>query len=137
MKIAAAALTLATLISLVPSYVSAEDGIGRKTIDKVVFSGKRTRLGEFWHIGGDCRTMSIPAYKVIEQPKHGRFEVVQEPVFPSEKSSRAHCSKIKARGLGTYYTSQKGYHGSDRVVVRTEVGDGVLGDKIVQIRVVN
>jgi hypothetical protein len=136
MKSIIAVLTLALSLASISASASAEEGIRRKTVQKTVFAGKRTRLGDQWHIGQDCRTIDVPAHRIIEKPKNGRIEVVQEGVFPSPKSSRGHCSKVKAKGAVTYYTAKPGYEGSDRAVLRMEIGDGVLGDMVINIRVV-
>lgn len=136
MKSVIAVLPLVLSLALLPSYAGAEEGIQRKTVEKTVFAGKRTRLGEQWHIGQDCKTIDIPAHRIVEKPKNGRIEIVQEGVFPGPKSTRAHCSKVKAKGAVTYYTAKPGYEGRDRAVLRMEIGDGVLGDLTIDIRVV-
>ena len=136
MKLVTAVLMLALSLALIPTYAGAEEGIQRKTVQKTVFAGKKTRLGELWHIGQDCKTIDVPAHRIIEKPKNGRIEIVQEGIFPSPKSDRGHCSKIKAMGAVIYYTPKPGFEGRDRAILRMEIGDGVLGDKTINIRVV-
>ncbi|MBY5443743.1 hypothetical protein HFO93_09655 [Rhizobium leguminosarum] len=112
------------------------DSFRQKSVSKTVLTGEKTKLGQTWHVNKDCSFVDYLSTHVIEQPKHGRFQLVREPVFPYEKGELAKCRTVKVQGEVGYYISEPGYIGSDKVVVRSPSGNGRVDETIINVNVV-
>ena len=57
--------------------------------------------------------------KVAEPPSHGRVTISRTGVFPnfSAANVRQRCNTRRVSGVKAFYTSQRGYQGSDRVAI--------------------
>ncbi len=98
-------------------------------------SGVRTKLGQHWHINNDCSLADVPAVRIIEAPKHGRLEIVRQPVFPDSAGRLERCRTVKVMGLVAYYTAKAGYAGEDSFVLRAPYGDGKIADTTMNVTV--
>ena len=56
----------------------------------------------------------------MQAPEHGRVSVHQTGVFPNFPPSnpRSACNRRRVRGVAATYVSQRGYLGSDLVVLQ-------------------
>ncbi|RFB93654.1 hypothetical protein B5K11_14175 [Rhizobium leguminosarum bv. trifolii] len=130
-------LILATAAISLSSCTTTSDGFRRKSASLTVLSGEKTKAGQNWHINVDCSQIDYPAIHVVEQPKHGRLQIVHEPVFPYDaRGERLKCRTIKVGGAVGYYTSEPGYIGSDRFVVRYPYGDGMIEEIALNVNVI-
>lgn len=112
------------------------DSFRQKSVSKTVLTGEKTKLGQTWHVDKDCSFVGYLPTHVIEQPKHGRFQLVHESVFPNEKGALAKCRTVKVQGMVGYYTSEPGYIGSDKIVVRSPSGNGRVDEIIMNVNVI-
>ncbi|MBB3297109.1 hypothetical protein CO662_03135 [Rhizobium anhuiense] len=134
-SIFAYSILAAAVISL-SSCTTTSDSFRRESASLTVRSGERTRAGQVWRIHSDCSLADYPPTHIIEQPKHGRLQIVHEPIFPHEaKGKLAKCRTVKVGGVAGYYTSKPGYIGSDRFVVRFPVGDGEIKEMVLNVSV--
>ncbi|MBB4477812.1 hypothetical protein [Rhizobium etli] len=99
-------------------------------------SGVRTLVAKNWHIDDDCRHIDYPAIDIVEQPRHGRLEIVREPLFPKLAGQSSRCETVKVNGVVGYYTSDTGYTGSDRLVIRSPYGEGKTEEGVLSVTVV-
>ena len=128
-------ISAAAVISL-SSCTTTSDSSRRESASLTAHSGEKTRAGQNWHINSDCSLADYPPTHIIEQPKHGRLQIVHEPIFPHEaKGKLAKCRTVKVGGVAGYYTSKPGYIGSDRFVVRFPVGDGEIKEMVLNVSV--
>ncbi|WP_245304179.1 hypothetical protein [Rhizobium aethiopicum] len=94
-------------------------------------------MAKNWHIDDDCRHIDYPAMDVVEKPKHGRLEIVHEPLFPKLDGKTSKCETVKTKGVVGYYTADKGYTGIDRLVIRSPYEEGKTEDGVLSVKVVN
>jgi hypothetical protein len=98
-------------------------------------SGEGELVYQNIHLNGDCKFVDYPQIDMVEQPKHGRIEILQQPVVFDSGGKKMKCDKVKANGVAIYYTSQRGYIGSDRFIFRTPVEYGRLEEKVANMKV--
>ncbi|EJZ17964.1 hypothetical protein NE852_13525 [Rhizobium sp. Pop5] len=99
-------------------------------------SGVRTLVAKNWHIDDDCRHIDYPAIEIVERPKHGRLEIVHEPLFPKLDGKASKCATTKVNGVVGYYTPNPGYTGQDRLVIRSPYEDGKTEEGVLSVTVV-
>lgn len=131
--IAAFALTVFAIGA--SGLAEASDSFKRESLSRTVMSGVRTKLGQHWHINNDCSLADVPVARIVEAPKHGRLEIVRQPVFPTSSGKLERCRTVKVMGLVAYYTAKAGYIGEDRFVLRAPYGDGKIADTTMTITV--
>ncbi len=88
------------------------------------------------HLNGDCKFIDYPRVDIVEQPKHGRIEIVHQPVTADSGGKKMKCDKVKADGVAVYYTSQQGYVGSDKFIIRTPEDHGRIAEGVAEVKVV-
>ncbi|WP_245313636.1 hypothetical protein [Rhizobium sp. R635] len=125
----------ATTIPL-SSCTTTSDGFRRQSQSITARSGVRTLVAKNWHIDDDCRHIDYPAIDIVEQPKHGRLEIVHEPLFPKLVGKVSKCETTKVNGVVGYYTADKGYTGSDRLVIRSPYEEGKTEEGVLSVTVV-
>jgi hypothetical protein len=86
---------------------------------KVVVSGKP--LIVYWTAATnpDCTSAGNVEIRVTEGPEHGRLTIRRAGVFPNfpESNPRSACNRRRVPGVEVIYTSQRGYVGSDNIVL--------------------
>ncbi|WP_047461485.1 hypothetical protein [Rhizobium rhizogenes] len=133
-QIAAAVVAVTSLSSCV---TMSPDGVKRFEFSKIAVSGERTQQGTAWLIKPNCTMDSMPNIRALEGPKHGKFVVVHEDLFPtSAAGDYRKCRTVKVLGAVGYYTSDKGYIGQDRMVARVSYANGRVEDTVLTIKVV-
>jgi hypothetical protein len=88
-------------------------------LNKVAASGKPLILAQPSVLNPDCSSMGAITIKVIEGPEHGRVTAGRASVFPTFPASnpRSQCNTRRVSGASVTYVSQRGYQGTDRVVI--------------------
>lgn len=135
MKYTIAALSAAMIALLFSDCAVADDSFKRRSVSRTVLSGERTKLGQHWHINNDCSLADVPATRIVQAPKHGRLDIVRQPIFPDAKGKLEKCRTVKVMGLVAYYTAKRGYVGKDRFVLRAPFGDGRIADTTMNVTV--
>ncbi|WP_259669820.1 MULTISPECIES: hypothetical protein [unclassified Rhizobium] len=130
-----AALSLVT--GLLSSCTTSSEGFRQQSLSFPVRSGVRTLVAKNWHIDDDCRHIDYPAMDVVEKPKHGRLEIVHEPLFPKLEGKTSKCQTVKVNGVVGYYTAKKGYTGSDRLVIRSPYEEKKTEESVLSVKVVD
>lgn len=99
-------------------------------------SGERTAVLQNAHLNGDCKFISYPRVDIVEQPKHGRTEIVRQTIVVDAGGKKMKCDKVRADGVKVYYTSQPGYVGSDTFILRTPEEQGRIVEGVAEVKVV-
>jgi hypothetical protein len=88
-------------------------------LNKVAASGKPLILVQPSVLNPDCSSIGAITIKVIEKPEHGRVTAGRARVFPKFPASnpRSQCNTRRVPGMSVTYVSQRGYQGTDRVVI--------------------
>jgi hypothetical protein len=88
-------------------------------LNKVAASGKPLILSQPSVLNPDCSSMGAITIKVVEGPEHGRVTSGRASVFPHFPPSnpRSQCNTRRVSGTSVTYVSQRGYQGTDRVVI--------------------
>ncbi len=118
------------------SCTTTSDSFRQKSKSITALSGEKTKIGQTWHINDDCSHADYPATHIVEQPKHGRLQIVHEPVFPGATGKLAKCRTVKVGGVVGYYTPEPGYIGSDRFVLRSPYGYGKIQETVMNVSVI-
>ena len=86
---------------------------------KVVASGRPLMLYQAYATNPDCTSAGTVVLRVAQSPEHGRVAIRQTGVFPrfTENNVRNVCNRRRVPGIEAVYTSQRGYLGSDTVVL--------------------
>jgi hypothetical protein len=89
------------------------------TYDRVVLSDKRYRLDFFTTLYPDCTSMGYPAIRQVTAPAHGTLTVQEGSDYPgySKDNQRFACNLKKSPGILTYYQSQPGFAGNDKITI--------------------
>ncbi|WP_043612470.1 hypothetical protein [Ensifer sp. ZNC0028] len=127
--LAAAAITLS-------ACTATSESSRQQTLSITARSGVKTLVAKNWHINDDCSQIDYPAMTIAEKPKHGRLEIVHEPVYPKLDGKRSKCATTKVNGVVAYYTPNPGYTGRDRLVIRSPYEDGKIEEGVLSITVV-
>jgi len=101
-----------TVLGLLLSIVSAH-------ADKVVASGRPLMLYQAYSTNPDCSSAGTVVLRVAQLPEHGRVSIHPTGVFPKfpEANPRSVCNRRRVPGVEATYVSQRGYLGSDFVVL--------------------
>ena len=86
---------------------------------KVVASGRPLMLYQASATNPDCTSAGAVVLRVAQAPEHGRVAIRKTGVFPrfAESNIRSVCNRRRVPGVEAVYTSQRGYLGSDTVVL--------------------
>jgi hypothetical protein len=87
--------------------------------EKVVASGRPLLLYSVYSTNPDCTSAGAVVLRVAQPPEHGRVSIRQTGVFPrfAESNLRSVCNRRRVPGIQATYVSQRGYVGSDSVVL--------------------
>ena len=88
--------------------------------DKAVASGKPLHLYHAYSTNPDCTSTGEVVMRVVQGPEHGRVSIQRTGVFPSfgPDNVRNVCNRRRVPGVQATYISQRGYLGSDFVVLQ-------------------
>src|ERR1700743_1584469 len=86
---------------------------------KVVASGRPLMLYHAYYTNPDCTFGGAVVMRVSQSPEHGRVSIRPTGVFPRfpESNIRNVCNRRRGPGMEATYVSQRGYLGSDLVVL--------------------
>ncbi|MDQ1186836.1 hypothetical protein [Agrobacterium larrymoorei] len=132
-KISAAILISTAVSSCVTTNA---EGIKQVTYKKNALSGERTKIDWAVAVKGDCSARVIPELRILQAPQHGTVDIVHEKIDGRFHGTYAKCTGKDVQGTSAYYTSKKGFIGSDKVIVRNSYKDGVVVDGVAEINVV-
>ncbi|MFK0274774.1 hypothetical protein ACIQUG_13910 [Ensifer sp. NPDC090286] len=135
MKIVRYLLLTAAAITL-SACTTASESSRQQTLSITARSGVKTLVAKNWHINDDCSQIDYPAMTIAEKPKHGRLEIVHEPVYPKLDGKQSKCATTKVNGVVAYYTPNPGYTGRDRLVIRSPYEDGKIEEGVLSVTVV-
>jgi len=95
---------------------------------KYAVSGRPLKLSFFNSTNPDCSTVGRPTIRLIRAPEHGRVTVTQATDFPNFPVSniRNQCNRRRVAGAAIYYTSQRGFVGTDYVQAEIIFASGNL-----------
>lgn len=105
-------IVLGVLAALLLSFGAARAG-------KVVASGRPLMLYQASATNPDCTSAGTVVLRVAQAPEHGSVKIRNIGVFPlfAESNIRSVCNRRRVPGVEAVYTSQRGYLGSDTVVL--------------------
>jgi hypothetical protein len=85
---------------------------------KVVASGKPLMLYQAYSTNPDCTSAGAVVLRIAQAPEHGRVLIHQAGIFPRfpDSNPRSVCNRRRV-GMKATYVSQRGYIGSDIVVL--------------------
>jgi hypothetical protein len=100
------------MLGLVVSMASAH-------AEKVVASGRPVVLYQANATNPDCTSFGAVVVRVAQSPEHGRVVIRRTGVFPNYAgvNPRSVCNRRRVSGVQATYVSQRGYIGSDLVVL--------------------
>ena len=133
LKISVAILISTAISSCVTTNA---EGIKQTTYTKNALSGERTKIDWAVAVTGDCSARVIPELRVLQAPQHGTVDIVHEKLDGKFHGTYAKCTGKDVQGAAAYYTSKKGFTGTDKVVIRNSYKDGVVRDSVAEINVV-
>ena len=86
---------------------------------KLVASGRPLLLYSASATNPDCTSAGEVVVRVAQPPEHGRVTIRRTGVFPRfpEANPRSMCNRRRVSGVQATYVSQRGYTGSDMVVL--------------------
>lgn len=136
MKNIFAYLILAAAVISLSSCTTSLTGYKRQSFPVTVRGGAKIILVQNYHIDGNCLHAGYPDIDVVEQPKHGRLEIVHQPVVVDTRGKSPKCDKLKVKGVVAYYTPERGYIGSDRLILKTPYEHGNIHEGTINVTVV-
>ncbi len=91
-------------------------------LNKSVSSGKSTRIDTFMGWNNDCSFQTIDI-DVVGSPTSGsaRAKVINSKISKAQSGRAGKCLGKSIKGLGLYYKSKSGFHGTDKVKVKMKV----------------
>ncbi|MCB1462413.1 MAG: hypothetical protein KDJ90_08295 [Nitratireductor sp.] len=87
-------------------------------------SGKTTWMDDYYGWGNDCRP-KVVNIDIVRKPAHGKISPrPKSGKIPRPKISSGgdHCVGRPLKGWSVFYTSQRGYRGTDSFTVRMSIG---------------
>ncbi|WP_077964876.1 hypothetical protein [Ensifer adhaerens] len=129
-------LLLASAALSLSACTTTSDSSRQQTLSITARSGVKTLVAKNWHIDDACRQIDYPAMTVAEKPKHGRLEIVREPVYPKLVGKQSKCAATKVNGIVAYYTPDPGYTGRDRLIIRSPYEDGKIEEGVLTVTVI-
>jgi hypothetical protein len=112
------------------------EGVKQHESKKTTVSGERLKLNHAVSVKYDCSARILPEMRVLQAPQHGTIEIANEKVEGKFRGAYSKCTGKETTGTVAYYTSQKGFVGQDKVVIRDSFKDGVVNDHTSYINVV-
>jgi hypothetical protein len=105
--------------------------------EKVVASGRPLMLYQAYSTNPDCTSGGAVVMRVAQGPEHGRVSIHRTGVFPRflESNIRNVCNRRRVPGMEATYTSQRGYLGSDLVILEVLFPNGAGRRVTLPIRV--
>jgi hypothetical protein len=131
-----AALVLTISAALSSCVTTNADGVKQYSFQKTAVSGDRLKISRVAIVKRDCNMRTLAEMRVIDPPQHGRVDIVHEKVEGKFSGDYRLCTGKEVMGTVAYYTSQKGYIGRDKVVIRASSDDGIVRDYVSEINVV-
>ena len=103
---------------LIPATAEAQ-----RNYSRTATSGKAQWMDAYYGWNNDCSFKTIDV-DVIDGPSHGRVspKVETRKITQAQVGSTGGCLGKPTRAVAVYYTSKKGYRGTDRFRVRMKVG---------------
>ncbi len=88
--------------------------------DKAVASGRPLILYHTYATNPDCSSVGPIVMRVAQGPEHGRVSIHHAGIFPNFPAAnvRSACNRRRVPGVEATYVSQRGYVGSDLVVLQ-------------------
>ena len=86
---------------------------------RTVLSGQKSRLNAAAALNADCSARDLPIGRIVAAPAHGTIDlrsVAYNTNYPPG-NQRYECNRKQSVGLGTFYTSHRGFVGEDRVTI--------------------
>jgi hypothetical protein len=95
-------------------------------VSKTAAAGMPLILDTATSINPDCSLLGVPTARVVQEPTHGRVQLIHRDAFPAYPPNDRHfaCNKVKVPGLIAEYTSAAGFTGADFTVVELIFPDG-------------
>ena len=89
---------------------------------KSVQSGKKVRIDTFMGWNNDCSFQTINI-DVVGKPSSGSAtaNVINSKISRAQAGNAGKCLGRSIKGLGLYYKSRSGFHGTDRLKVKMKV----------------
>jgi hypothetical protein len=128
--------TMCASAALTSCTTTGPDGLSHYQRNISVASGERTKIGVAFSLNPDCSAKVVPEVRIREAPKHGNVESLRELAFPHGKGEYKKCNGTKVPTTVGYYTSDKGFVGKDRIVIRTSDKNGIVTEGVLNITVV-
>jgi hypothetical protein len=87
--------------------------------EKVVASGRPLMLYQAYSTNPDCTSAGAVVLRIAQAPEHGRVSIHHAGIFPRfpDSNPRSVCNRRRVSGMQATYVSQRGYIGSDFVVL--------------------
>jgi hypothetical protein len=84
----------------------------------VVASGARVRMTIAYALNADCTSMGQIVVRIVEKPKHGESEIVNEQGFSSygKEDQKYKCNEKSSDIVNLYYKANEQFKGKDRLV---------------------
>ncbi|MEH3035778.1 MAG: hypothetical protein PGN23_04670 [Sphingomonas adhaesiva] len=97
-------------------------------LSKVSTDGQKIRLWMSTMVNPDCTPSGTITSALIDTPRHGRADIVDDAVFPNymPPNPRVACDRVKVPGKVVYYTPDPGFRGHDHVVFQNANSDGYV-----------
>ena len=86
---------------------------------RTVLSGQKSRLTAVSALNADCSTRELPIGRIVAAPANGTIHlqsVAYNTNYPFG-NQRYECNRKQSVGLGTFYTSHRGFVGEDRTTI--------------------
>lgn len=102
-----------------------------------VLSGDRTNVGKAYDLNPDCNPTGTITARLIEKPKNGLAEIVNERGFTNfPKETQVYkCNEKESDIINFYYTSNEGFKGKDRLTIETFFPNGNYRKRVFNIDV--
>jgi hypothetical protein len=119
------AVTALTVLVLSTARVAAVE-LPTPPVSVVALTGDRVKVGQSFLLNPDCSAGGQVKARLIDQPKNGAVEIVDEKGFinPGKDSPLSKCSDKSSDVTAYYYQSKDGFKGKDRFVIETFYGNG-------------
>ena len=104
---------------------------------RIVLSGARTKVGMSYNLNADCTSAGIPSVRIVEAPKRGKVEIVNEEDYTnySKDAQQYKCNEKKTEMVNYYYKSNEGFRGKDRFAVEMFFSNGQYRKVVVNVDV--
>ncbi len=88
-------------------------------LSKTALSGASINIYHAYSVNPDCSSAGQMVVRVTNPPQHGRIVVKNAQVFPffPEFNPRSVCNRRRVPGVRVFYSSDRGYTGSDAAAI--------------------